>query len=96
MWFLLQQMYHFPTNIKVEEDFNHDGHKLIYYELVSRPVSAIPLNGVALNPTVNTTSKYQEDKIFNFDYIKIQKEKADGKVHLLGRVIDEDGLVRPK
>ena len=28
---------HFPTNILVEDDPNHDGHKLIYYELVSGP-----------------------------------------------------------
>jgi alkaline phosphatase D len=87
---------HFPTNIKVVQDPNQDGHKLIYYELVSGPLSAIPLNAVPLDPTINATSKYQEDKIFNFGYIKIQKEKSDGKAHLQARVIDGDGLVRPR
>ncbi|MGB6629006.1 MAG: alkaline phosphatase D family protein [Nitrososphaeraceae archaeon] len=86
---------HFPTNILVEDDPNHDGHKLIYYELVSGPLSAIPLKVNPLDPTINATSKYQENKIFNFGYIKLQKEKPDGKVHLIAEVLDADGLVRP-
>ena len=86
---------HFPTNILVEDDPNHDGHKLIYYELVSGPLSAIPLKANPLDPTINATSKYQENKIFNFGYIKLQKEKPDGKVHLIAEVLDADGLVRP-
>ena len=86
---------HFPTNILVEEDPNHDGHKLIYYELVSGPLGAIPLKVNPLDPTINATSKYQENKIFNFGYIKLQKEKPDGKVHLIAEVLDADGLVRP-
>jgi alkaline phosphatase D len=86
---------HFPTNILVEDDSNHDGHKLIYYELVSGPLSAIPLKANPLDRTINATSKYQENQIFNFGYIKIQQEKSDGKVHLIAEVIDADGLVRP-
>ena len=87
---------HFPTNILVEDDPNHDGHKLIYHELVSGPLSAIPLKANPLDPTINATSKYQENQIFNFGYIKIQKEKPDGKVHLISEVLDENGLVRPR
>ena len=86
---------HFPTNILVEEDPNHDGHKLVYHELVTGPLSAIPLPANPLDPTINATSKYQENKIFNFGYIKVQKEGPDGKVHLVSDVIDEDGLLRP-
>jgi alkaline phosphatase D len=86
---------HFPTNILVEDDPNHDGHKLIYYELVSGPLAAIPLKANPLDPTINATSKYQENKIFTFGYVKLQKEKADGKVHLIAEVLDADGLVRP-
>jgi alkaline phosphatase D len=86
---------HFPTNIVVEHDPNHDGHKLIYYELVSGPLSAIPLKANPVDQTINATSIYQENKIFNFGYIKIQKEKSDGKVHLISEIRDENGLQRP-
>jgi alkaline phosphatase D len=87
---------HFPTNILVEDDPNHDGDKLIYHELVSGPLSAIPLKANPLDPTINATSKYQENKIFNFGYVKIQKEGANGKAHLIYKVLDENGLVRPE
>jgi alkaline phosphatase D len=86
---------HFPTNILVEDDPNHDGDKLIYYELVSGPISAISLKASPPDPTINATAKYQESKIFNFGHIKIQKEKSDGKVHLISEIRDEDGLLRP-
>ena len=86
---------HFPTNILVEDDPNHDGHKLIYHELISGPISAIPVKASPPSPTINATTTYQENKIFNFGYIKIQKERSDGKVHLLYEVLDENGLVRP-
>ena len=85
---------HFPTNILVEDDPNHDGHKLTYYELVSGPLSAIPLKANPLDPTINATSEYKENQIFNFGYIKIQQEKSDGKVHLISEVRDENGLMR--
>jgi alkaline phosphatase D len=86
---------HFPTNILVEDDPNHDGEKLIYYELVSGPISAIALKASPPDPTINATAKFQESKIFNFGHIKIQKEKSDGKVHLISEIRDENGLMRP-
>jgi alkaline phosphatase D len=86
---------HFPTNILVEDDPNHDGDKLVYHELVSGPISAIPVKASPPDPTINATSKYQENKIFNFGYIKIQREKPDGKVHLISEIRDENGLLRP-
>jgi len=86
---------HFPTNILVEDDPNHDGHKLIFHELISGPISAIPVKASPPDPTINATAKYQENKILNFGYIKIQQEKSDGKVHLTSEVRDENGLLRP-
>jgi alkaline phosphatase D len=86
---------HFPANIMVEDDPNYDGHKLIYHELVTGPLCAIPLKANPLDPTINAKSKYQENKIFNFGYIKVQKEKTDGKIHLIAEVLDGEGLVRP-
>ena len=86
---------HFPTNVVVHEDPNHDKHNLIFHEMVSGPISAIPLKASLPDPTINATSLYRESKIFNFEYIKIQKEESDGKVHLVSKVIDENGLLRP-
>ena len=86
---------HFPTNILVEDDPNHDGHKLIFHELISGPISAIPVKASPPDPIINATAKYQENKILNFGYIKIQQEKSDGKVHLISEVRDENGLLRP-
>ncbi len=86
---------HFPTNILVKDDPNHDGHKLTYYELVSGPLSAIALKANPLDPTINATSEYKENQIFNFGYIKIQQEKFDGKLHLISEIRDENGLMRP-
>jgi hypothetical protein len=39
---------HFPTNILVEDDPNHDAQKLTYHELISGPISAIPVNALLL------------------------------------------------
>ena len=58
---------HFPTNILVEHDPNHDGHKLIYYELVSGPLGAIPLKANSLDPTIDDASNYQEIKSLTLD-----------------------------
>ena len=58
-------------------------------------LGAIPLKTNPLDPTINATSKYQENKTFNFGYIKLQKEKPDGKIHLIAQVLDADGLERP-
>ena len=63
--------------------------------MVSGPISAIPLKASLPDPTINATSLYTENKIFNFEYIKIQKEESDDKMHLISKVIDENGLLRP-
>ena len=47
------------------------------------------------DPTINAIAKYQESKIFNSGHIIIQKEKSDGKLHIISEVLDENGLVRP-
>jgi alkaline phosphatase D len=85
---------HFPTNIVVEEDPNHDGHNLIFHEIVSGPISAIPVKASPPDPTINATALYSENQIFNFGHLKVQRE-SDGKVHLVSDIIDENGLLRP-
>ncbi len=88
---------HFPANIKVDEDFNADGDKLKFHELVSGPLSAITLGvGTRADPTINETFQYNESKIFNFGHITIHHlNSTTGKVSLSTEIIDNNGLVRP-
>lgn len=87
---------HFPANILLDQDFNNDGKKLVLYELISGPLSAGASDkGEALDPTVNATYLYNEGKLFNFGYYKIQKNPVDGKAYLIAEVRGIDGLTRP-
>jgi hypothetical protein len=38
---------------------------------------------------------YEEGGIFNFGYVQVQKQPEDNLVHLIARIVDENGLVRP-
>ena len=58
-------------------------------------MSAIQLKANPLDPTINATSEYKENQIFNFGYIKIQPEKSDGQLHLISEIRDENGIMRP-
>jgi alkaline phosphatase D len=88
---------HFPANIIVDEDPNNDGDRIILYEIVSGPFAAITYpTTIPIDPTINATYIYQENKIFNFGYLKVQKqENDDGKVHFISEIRDQDGLLRP-
>ena len=87
---------HFPANIVLNQDFNSDGHNLTLHELVSGPISAWgPARADPLDPTVNAKYLYNEVKIFNFGYYKIQKNTVDGKAHLISEIRGTDGLTRP-
>jgi alkaline phosphatase D len=92
---------HFPANILYEIDANGDGDKLIFHELISGPLSAFRFGmpgGVPL-PKLDTTFKpkilYEEGGIFNFGYVEIQKQPEDNLVHLISRIVDENGHTRP-
>ena len=98
---------HFAANIKYEQDANGDGDKLLFYELVSGPLSAIRVGMPAgfplpkLDTTFNPTLLYQEGGIFNFGYIRIDNTNSSdsdivkGKAHLIADVRGEDGNPRP-
>ena len=88
---------HFPANIIVDEDPNNDGDRIILYEIVSGPFAAITYpTTIPIDPTINATYIYHENKIFNFGYLKVQKqENDDGKVHFISEIRDQDGLLRP-
>jgi alkaline phosphatase D len=87
---------HFPSNIIVDEDPNHDGDRVIVHEIVSGPLAAITFpKPNPLDPTINATYLYHENKIFNFGYFKTQKQENDNRVHLISEIRDGDGLLRP-
>jgi alkaline phosphatase D len=90
---------HFAANIKYEVDANADGDKLLFYELVSGPLSAIRVGmpgGFPLpkiDTTFNPTLLYEEGGIFNFGYVRI--DNNNDKPHLIAEIRDENGIVRP-
>ena len=92
---------HFPANILYEVDANDDGDKLIFHELISGPLSAFRFGtpgGVPipkLDSTFNPRMLYEEGGIFNFGYVQVQKQPEDNLVHLIARIVDENGLARP-
>ena len=92
---------HFPANILYEVDANDDGDKLIFHELISGPLSAFRFGtpgGVPipkLDSTFNPKMLYEEGGIFNFGYVQVQKQPEDNLVHLIARIVDENGLARP-
>ena len=92
---------HFPANILYDIDANNDGDKLIFYELISGPLSAFRFGtpGGApipkLDNTFNPTILYEEGGIFNFGHVEIQKNPEDNLVHLTAQIVDDNGLTRP-
>jgi alkaline phosphatase D len=87
---------HFPANVLVHQDFDSDQDSLVFYELLSGPLSAAPINAGRLDPTINATFLYTENKIFNFGHFHVEHEQADMKEQLVYRVIDSNGVIRPK
>ena len=65
-------------------------------EKVSGPISAETFGkAYPLTPTVNAKYLYNEVKISNLGYYKIQKNMAEGKAHLISEIRGTDGLTRP-
>ena len=85
---------HSPAVVNISHDANDDGDNLNLYELVSGPLSAIPLASIPLDPTINATYLYNESKIFNFGHIIVQRY-SNNDVNMIYEVIDNNGLVRP-
>jgi alkaline phosphatase D len=86
---------HFAANVKVDEDPNHDGNRLLFYELTNGPLSTFAKNTTnPLDPTLHANYLYNESAIFNFGYVTIKK--VDGNAHFIYHVIDTDGRIRTK
>jgi len=86
---------HFAANVKVDEDPNHDGNRLLFYELANGPLSTFAKNTTnPLDPTLHANYLYNESAIFNFGYVIINK--TGGNTHFIYHVVDTDGRIRPK
>jgi alkaline phosphatase D len=85
---------HFAQTIKYDTDANSDGDRLILHELVSGPLNAIRAAPRPLDPAANPTSLYAEGGLFNFSYVRLERQ-VDGRVHLIADVRGVDGTPRP-
>jgi alkaline phosphatase D len=85
---------HFAQTIAYDVDADGDGDRLVLHELVSGPLNAVRGMPRPLDPAANPTSLYGEGGIFNFSYVRIERQ-ADGKVHLVADVRGADGSPRP-
>ena len=85
---------HFPSNVLIDQDFNHDGHRLKLYEFVSGPVNSGTFGPDPIDRTINATYLYNETGIFNFGYYRVQQE-PDGKVHFIAEVRGIEDITRP-
>ncbi|HYF98713.1 MAG TPA: alkaline phosphatase D family protein [Candidatus Saccharimonadales bacterium] len=84
---------HHPANVLVDHDFDGDGDRLRFYELLSGPLSAKTNIPQPLDPTINATYLYKETGFFNFGFYEITKQ-ADNKIHLISQIYTGDGLIR--
>lgn len=84
---------HFAQTIRYAIDADGDGDQVVLHELVSGPLNAVRATPRPLDPAGNPTSLYAEGGIFNFTYVRIERQ-ADGLVHLVADVRGPDGLPR--
>ena len=85
---------HYPAQIRYDMDFDGDGDRLLFHELISGPLSAIRLTPPAFDQTLRPTILYAEGNLFNFGTLRIG-EGASGAPHLWTDIRDEDGRIRP-
>jgi alkaline phosphatase D len=86
---------HLPAIINVNEDPNMDGTPLIFYELISGPLSTNTRDSTnKLDPTINAKYNYTETALFNFGLVRVDKG-SDGNIHFLYDIIDSNGRIRP-
>jgi alkaline phosphatase D len=85
---------HYPAQIRYDMDFDGDGDRLLFHELISGPLSAIRLTPPALDQTLRPTILYPEGNLFNFGALRIG-EGAPGEVHLWTDIREENGRIRP-
>lgn len=84
---------HFATTLRYEVDVDGDGDALSFHELVSGPLSAVPLHPQTPDPTFEPRILYAEGDFFNFSFVVIERGD-DGVSRLTADVRDEEGRPR--
>ena len=85
---------HFPASVQVNDDFDSNGDSLVFYELVTGPLSAEQSIISETDPTINATYLYKENRIFSFGHVEIRKD-PQGLAHIFYEVRDDNGILRP-
>ena len=87
---------HFAGTVKVEQSFDNNRDKLVFYEMANGPLSTntrdVPN---AVDPTIAARYLYSENALFNFGHLKLSENPVDKKIHLRYEVIDSNGRIRP-
>ncbi len=87
---------HFAGTVRVENDFNNDTDKLIFYEMANGPLSTNTRDKPnPVDPTINATYLYNETALFDFGHIELKEKPHGQKNHLVYEVIDSNGRIRP-
>jgi alkaline phosphatase D len=80
---------HQARNLRYDADYNGDGDRLFFHELITGPLSATRNPPGSLDPTFRPTQLYAEGEFFNFRRIAVQGGSLSTDVR------GEDGAVRP-
>jgi alkaline phosphatase D len=93
MVFLAGDVHH-ARELRYNRDYDGDGERLLFHELITGPLAAERNLPRTLDPTFGPIQLYAEGGIFNFGYVRVGVA-ADGRAHLSADVRDETGAVRP-
>jgi alkaline phosphatase D len=85
---------HQARQLRYNGDYDQDGDRLLFHELVSGPLAAGPGAVRIPDPTFGPVQIFAEGGLFNFGYVRVSVA-ADGTPHLFADVRDEAGAVRP-
>jgi len=85
---------HHARQLRYYGDYDGDGERLLFHELITGPLAADRNAARALDPTFGPTPLYEEGGIFNFGYVRV-RVASDSTAHLFADVRDETGAVRP-
>ncbi|MAV24495.1 MAG: hypothetical protein CMQ05_00050 [Gammaproteobacteria bacterium] len=83
---------HSAAQLRYDGDYDGDGDKLSFHELIAGPLSAIKGPGIRIDPTFGPTKLYGEGSFFNFAMVRIE---AGANARLRADVRDEMGTIRP-
>ena len=85
---------HFAAQIRYQGDYDGDGDRYTFHELISGPLRAFRTPApIPLDATLNPTTLYAEGGLFNFAFLRIEPTGEGVRLHT--DVRGADGSVRP-